>query len=568
MTLKGTIGHKGIEYLPVYILFKQPITDFGKFTTVKQELFKLSKAIAKSIKQVEYIESVARTKLSTEKSAIFEAHVEIVKDSVVHDEYREYLIKNEVSAGIAVKTVSSQHIKMFKDMNDEYLSERASDIEDVSDRIIRNVLGLHHPTLSEVNHECILVAKDLFPSETPFINDSYIKGIITEEGGLTSHVAIVAKSLNIPILLGVENILEKVQQDQLIVMNSIDGEVIINPTEKEILNFKEKQKSHHEEISSAQKYLYKKSITKDGVEVALECNIGGTKDADEAVDVNADGIGLFRSEFLYIDSQDWPSLEEQKKQYEEVLTKLSSKPVVVRTLDIGGDKQLPYHEFEKEMNPFLGKRAIRLCMSKPLIFETQIKALLLANKHGNLWIMIPMITTLHELQWAKKEIKKHRESLEAEGHKIKNYKFGIMMETPGAFLNRKLLAEECDFFSIGTNDLIQYTFAADRTNAEVNYLGSPFNFGFLNMLKQIIRCGVDYNIPVAMCGIMASKRENVRLLLGLGLKHFSIPPIDILKIKKFISELDYNEAKKFANKALSIHDDDEIKKFIEKNNCV
>ena len=304
MTLKGTIGHKGIEYLPVYILFKQPVTDFGKFTTVKQELFKLSKAIAKSIKQVEYIESVARTKLSTEKSAIFEAHVEIVKDSVVHDEYREYLIKNEVSAGTAVKTVSSQHIKMFKDMNDEYLSERASDIEDVSDRIIRNVLGLHHPTLSEVNHECILVAKDLFPSETPFINDSYIKGIITEEGGLTSHVAIVAKSLNIPILLGVENILEKVQQDQLIVMNSIDGEVIINPTEKEILNFKEKQKSHHEEISSAQKYLYKKSITKDGVEVALECNIGGTKDADEAVDVNADGIGLFRSEFLYIDSQD------------------------------------------------------------------------------------------------------------------------------------------------------------------------------------------------------------------------------------------------------------------------
>ncbi|MBR2809730.1 MAG: phosphoenolpyruvate--protein phosphotransferase, partial [Erysipelotrichaceae bacterium] len=521
--LKGIAASSGIAISKVYKLEEVEIVIPTETKTPAEEIAKLDSALAKTVSAIEKVKERAASNLSEEELAVFDAHLMMAKDPEFYDQIKA-AIEAGSNAESAAKTVSDQMIAMFESMEDAYFKERAADIKDVSYRLLAYLLGKEIPDLTTISEEVVIVARDLTPSDTAQLNKQYTMGFATEVGGRTSHSAIMARSLEIPAVVGTTGLLSACNSGDSIILDAVDGCVIINPTEEQIKEYTAKKEKLEQEKAELKVLLNEKSVTVDGHEVELAANIGTPKDVEGAKSNGAEGIGLYRTEFLYMDAKnDFPSEDAQFEAYKEVLEGMEGKKVVVRTLDIGGDKRLDYFTFPEEMNPFLGYRAIRLCLDRKDIFRTQVRALLRASVYGKLCIMFPMIATVDEFKEAKGIVLEEKENLKKEGVAVSDdIEIGMMVEIPAAAVLAEEFANYADFFSIGTNDLIQYSMAADRMSEKVSYLYQPLNPSILRLIKMTIDGGHSKGKWVGMCGEMAGDILACPVLLGLGLDEFSM----------------------------------------------
>ena len=562
--LKGIAASSGIVIGKAYKLEEPKIEIVDHGFVIDEALKKVENAIEKTIKDIEKIKERASINLNDEELAVFDAHLMMVQDPEYLDQIR-MTIKDGHSAEAACKKVSDTMIEMFESMDDPYFKERAADIKDVSERLLCNILGVTIPDLTLIDEEVIICAYDLTPSDTSQLNKKYALGFVTEIGGRTSHSAIMARSLEIPAVVGTAGLMEQVKPNDTIILDATTGDVIINPTDKEIEEYTTKRENLLKEKEALKVLLKEESITTDGRKVELAANIGTPKDVEGANNNGAEGIGLYRTEFLYMNkTDDFPSEEEQFEAYREVLEKMEGKKVVVRTLDIGGDKKLNYFEFPVELNPFLGYRAIRLCLDREGIFRTQLRALLRSSIYGNLCIMFPMIATVKEFIKAKSILLEEKEKLINEGVKVSDtIQVGMMVEIPAAAVLARQFAKYADFFSIGTNDLIQYSMAADRMSEKVSYLYQPLNPSILNLIKMTIDGAHAEGKWVGMCGEMAGDAIAAPVLLGLGLDEFSMSAVSILPARRIIRSISYENMKELANKAIELQTPDEVKELID-----
>lgn len=530
---------------------------------VNVELKKFTNALNKAKEQINHLYKVTLESIGEEEAKIFEAHGMILEDPELLNKVKSKIEKEQVNVEWALKEVSDSFIMIFESMNDEYMKERASDIKDVTNRVMRIVQGIELNDFSNLDEKVIIVAKDLTPSDTAAMDKKNVIGFVTEIGGRTSHSAIMARTLGIPAVVGVNGLLSQINNGDNLVFNGNEGSIYINP-EKDIIQKFEKEK---ERLINFKKKLKKlignKSISKDGIQVELAANIGTPKDLDSVLENDAEAIGLFRSEFLYMNRNNFPVEEEQFNAYKEVAKRMKGKNVIIRTLDIGGDKKLPYFSFPEEMNPFLGYRAIRLCLDQVDIFKTQLRALLRASAYGNIKILIPMISSITELRQAKSILEEVKNELRKENISFdENIKVGIMIETPAAAIISDLLAKEVDFFSIGTNDLIQYTVAVDRMNQKISYLYNPFNPAILRLVKKIIDNGHKAGIWVGMCGEMAGDPSIIPILLGMGLDELSMSPTSVLNARYIIRNTSQKYMEAIIEKILMLPTAEEIEKYI------
>jgi phosphotransferase system enzyme I (PtsI) len=562
--LKGIATSSGIAIGKVYKL-EQPtivINETSKGVDAELEIF--SNALNKTIADIEQIKERASATLAPEELAIFDAHLMMAQDPEYKDQI-ENMIKEGSSADQATKTVSDMMIGMFESMEDAYFKERAADIKDVSFRLLCNILGLNIPDLTTINEEVVIVAEEMTPSDTAQLNKQYALGFVTEIGGKTSHAAIMAVALGLPAVVGCTGVMASCKHGDTIVLDAKQGEVIINPNEAELKEYSDRREAFLKEKEALQVLLDKPSITTDGHQVELVANIGSPKDMDNVLSNGAEGVGLYRTEFLYMEStEDFPSEEAQYEAYKVVLEAAEGKRVVVRTLDIGGDKTLPYFQFDPEMNPFLGYRAIRLCLDRKDIFKTQIRALLRASVYGKLAIMFPMIATVDEFKAAKDFVLETKEELKAEDIKVSDsIEIGMMVEIPASAVLADEFAKYADFFSIGTNDLIQYSMAADRMSEKVAYLYQPLNPAILRLIKMTIDGAHSQGRWCGMCGEMGGDPKAAPVLLGLGLDEFSMSATKILPTRKIITSLSKKEMEDLANKALKCHTEEEVMKLVD-----
>ncbi|QRG86176.1 phosphoenolpyruvate--protein phosphotransferase [Bulleidia sp. zg-1006] len=562
--MKGIAASQGIAIAKVYKL-EQPVVEIGaEVKSVNEEMAILDKAMAKTISDIEAIKEVASKSLKAEELEIFDAHLMMANDPEYRSSIESSIQNDGVSAASAAKSVSDRMVGMFESMDDEYMKARATDIKDVSFRLLCNILGKEIPNLVTLKEPVVIVAKDLTPSDTGSLNKEYAKGFVTEMGGRTSHSAIMARSLEIPAIVGCGDLLSQVKNGDEIILDAIAGEIILNPSSEQVVSYQEKWLDFQKEKEELRSLKDKDSMTLDGHKVDLVGNIGSPADVQAVLDNGGEGVGLFRTEFLYMKSEeDFPSEEVQFSAYKQVLEAMEGRQVVIRTLDIGGDKKLKYYQFEEEMNPFLGVRAVRFCLMRKDVFRTQLRALLKASAYGKLAIMFPMIATVNEFREAKGLYDEVRAELEKEGVKMAKVQVGIMIEIPAAAVNADQLAKEADFFSIGTNDLIQYTMAADRMSQNVSYLYQPFNPSVLRLIKMAIDGAHSQGKWCGMCGEMAGDAQASPILLGLGLDEFSMSAVSILPARKVINSLSYEEMKKLADECVQLATAEEVKAHIE-----
>ena len=566
--LKGIATSSGIAIGKVYkleqpkIVIKEHLDE--KKADLESELSRFKNAMAKTIKDIEQIKERASATLAPEELAIFDAHLMMAQDPEFGDQI-EGMIKEGKGADEAAKIVSDTMIGMFESMEDTYFKERAADIKDVSFRLLCNILGLTIPDLTSIDEEVVIVAEEMTPSDTAQLNKKYALGFVTEIGGKTSHAAIMAVALGLPAVVGCTGIMSSCKHGDTIILDAKEGDVIINPTEEQLREYEEKRARFLEEKAALQVLLDKPSITTDGHQVELVANIGSPKDMDNVVANGAEGVGLYRTEFLYMEStEDFPSEDAQFEAYKVVLERAEGKRVVVRTLDIGGDKKLPYFEFDPEMNPFLGYRAIRLCLDRKDIFKTQVRALLRASVYGKLAIMFPMIATIDEFKAAKDFVLETKEELKGEGVEVSdNIEIGMMVEIPASAVLADEFAKYADFFSIGTNDLIQYSMAADRMSEKVAYLYQPLNPSILSLIKMTIDGAHSQGRWCGMCGEMGGDPMAAPVLLGLGLDEFSMSATKILPTRKIITSLNKKEMEDLASKALKCHTESEVTALVK-----
>jgi len=565
MRVKGIAASNGIAISKVFRLetVVLDVTD-AKIENVDEELVKLSAAIKKSCAELQIIREKTALKLDEEHAMIFDAHIQIAEDPEIARQVEDMVKSSKVNSAYAFKTVSEMFAQMFEGMDNEYMKERAADVRDVARRIISHLLGvtLSDPTM--INEEVIVVADDLTPSDTAQLDREFVKGFITNIGGRTSHSAIMARSLEIPAIVGTKNILEVVKNGDIVILDGLDGEVVINPTKEEITFYEQKNAELLERIAIWSKFVDKDSVTLDGKHVELAANIGSPDDVESVLKNGGEGVGLYRTEFLYMNNDDFPTEDEQYVAYKMVLESLKNKRVVIRTLDIGGDKHLDYLPMDEELNPFLGHRALRLCLDRIDLFKTQLRALLRASVYGDLHIMFPMVATLNEVRKAKAVLNECKVELAKENIKYNDdVKVGIMVEIPAVAILADQFAKEVDFFSIGTNDLIQYSFAADRMNSKVAYLYQPYNPSLLRLIKMVIDASHKEGIWTGMCGEMAGDQIAAPILLGLGLDEFSMSATSILQTRYSFSKLSYKEMKVMAEKCLTFGTHEEVKAFVE-----
>lgn len=563
--LKGIAASQGIAIAKVYKL-EQPVLDIQKKdANAEEELKKLDAAFTKTISDIERIKEVASKSLKEEELAIFDAHLMMANDPEFRGMIEEEIKNNNENAEFAANTVSTTMVSMFEAMDDEYMRGRAADIKDVTFRLMCNLTGKEIPNLATLNEPVIVVAKDLTPSDTGSLNKEFAKGFATEMGGRTSHSAIMARSLEIPAVVGCKGILEGVDNGAMIVLDAIQGEVIVNPSEEEIASYEKKAEEYAAEKAALTAMKDQPSVSTDGHSVLLVGNIGSPADVDGVLANGGEGVGLFRSEFLYMKSEDdFPDEDTQYAAYKEVLERMEGKPVVIRTLDIGGDKKLNYYTFPEEMNPFLGVRAVRFCLMRKDIFKTQLRALIRASAYGHLCIMFPMIATVGEFKEAKACYEEAKAELVAEGVKIGDkIEVGCMIEIPAAAVLADQLSKYADFFSIGTNDLIQYSMAADRMSEPVSYLYQPLNPSILRLVKMTIDGAHKNGKWCGMCGEMAGDELAAPVLLGLGLDEFSMSATSILRARKMITGLSYAEMQDLASKAVEMDTAEEVTALIE-----
>ena len=553
-TLQGIAASDGIAIAKVYTL-TEPDLSFSKVSVedTENEISRLEKALEVSTKEIELIKETALKNLGEEEAQVFEAHLMVLSDPELVGQVKDAITSQKVNAEHALKEVSDMFISIFAGMEDNpYMQERAADIRDVSKRILANLLGVKIPSPATIKDEVVVVAGDLTPSDTAQLNRKYVKAFVTDIGGRTSHSAIMARSLEIPAIVGTKEITSLAKDGDLIIIDGLSGDVFLNPSEDVVAEYRAKAEEFAAQQAEWEKLKDADTFTKDGHQVELAANIGTPKDLEGVIHNGAEGVGLYRTEFLYMDSHDMPTEEDQFEAYKAVLEGMNGKPVVVRTMDIGGDKELPYLPLPHEMNPFLGYRAIRISLNEPEMFRTQLRALLRASVYGKLRIMFPMIATLNDFRGAKALLLEEKAKLVAEGVAVSDdIQVGIMIEIPAAAVLAHQFAKEVDFFSIGTNDLIQYTMAADRMNERVSYLYQPYNPSILTLIKHVIDSAHKEGKWAGMCGEMAGDQTAVPLLVGLGLDEFSMSASSVLKTRSLISKLTLEEMKALADKAIN-----------------
>jgi len=558
--LTGIAASDGIAIAKAY-RFVQPNLTFAKTTVhdIEAEQKRLAAALAKAEQELIVIRQQTLEKFSAEEAAIFEAHLLVVHDPELIGPINQKIADEAVNAEYALHEVTSMFVALFEGMDDEYMSARASDIKDVTNRILAHLLGVHIPNPSNINEQVIIVANDLTPSETAQLDRNYVLGFITDIGGRTSHSAIMARSLEIPAVVGAGVATTTIQDGDTIIVDGLTGQVLVNPSADVIADYQEKAQKYRVQQAEWSTLVNEQTVSKDGVHVELAANIGSPNDLDGVLRHGAEGIGLYRTEFLYMGRENLPSEEEQFTAYKTVLEGMKGKPVVIRTLDIGGDKHLPYLPLQEEMNPFLGHRAIRLCLDQQELFRTQLRALLRASVYGNLKIMFPMIATIQEFRAAKAILLEEKEKLIAGGIAVgSSIEVGMMVEIPSTAVMADIFAKEVDFFSIGTNDLIQYTMAADRMNEKVSYLYQPYNPAILRLIQMVIKAAHQEQKWVGMCGEMAGDEHAVPLLLGLGLDEFSMSATSILKTRALLKQLSVPEMQTLATEALQLATAEEV----------
>ena len=552
--LKGIAASDGIAAAKAYMLV-QPDLSFSE-TSIddpEAEIKRLDDAVEASKSELELIKQKATENLGEEEAQVFEAHLTILADPELLGQIKDKIKNDKVNAEAALKSVTDMFIEMFEAMTDNaYMQERAGDIRDVTKRIMSHLLGVTLPNPALIQEEVVIVAHDLTPSDTAQLDRNYVKGFITDIGGRTSHSAIMSRTLEIPAVVGSGSATTDIQEGEMVIIDGINGDALVDPTDAELADYKQKAADFAAQKEEWARLKDAKSVSADGKEVLLGANIGTPDDVSGANDNGAEAVGLFRSEFLYMNSNELPTEDEQYEAYKAALEGMSGKQVVVRTMDIGGDKELPYLPLPEEQNPFLGYRAIRICLNRQDIFRTQLRALLRASKYGRLAIMFPMIATVQEFKDAKAIFEEEKANLVASGVEVSDdIQVGMMMEIPAAAMIADKLANYADFFSIGTNDLIQYSMAADRGNERVSYLYQPYNPSILRLIKNIIDASHKEGKWTGMCGEMAGDQIAVPLLLGLGLDEFSMSATSILKTRSLIKKLDSKEMKELADKAVS-----------------
>lgn len=552
--LKGIAASDGIAAAKAYMLV-QPDLSFSE-TSIddpEAEIKRLDDAVEASKSELELIKQKATENLGEEEAQVFEAHLTILADPELLGQIKDKIKNDKVNAEAALKSVTDMFIEMFEAMTDNaYMQERAGDIRDVTKRIMSHLLGVTLPNPALIQEEVVIVAHDLTPSDTAQLDRNYVKGFITDIGGRTSHSAIMSRTLEIPAVVGSGSATTDIQEGEMVIIDGINGDALVDPTDAELADYKQKAAEFAAQKEEWARLKDAKSVSADGKEVLLGANIGTPDDVLGANDNGAEAVGLFRSEFLYMNSNELPTEDEQYEAYKAALEGMSGKQVVVRTMDIGGDKELPYLPLPEEQNPFLGYRAIRICLNRQDIFRTQLRALLRASKYGRLAIMFPMIATVQEFKDAKAIFEEEKANLVASEVEVSDdIQVGMMMEIPAAAMIADKLAKYADFFSIGTNDLIQYSMAADRGNERVSYLYQPYNPSILRLIKNIIDASHKEGKWTGMCGEMAGDQIAVPLLLGLGLDEFSMSATSILKTRSLIKKLDSKEMKELADKAVS-----------------
>lgn len=563
----GTGASPGIALGKALVIeHSELVIEKRNISNIEEEIQKLESAVKVSKDELTKVKEKALSELGEHEAEIFEAHLLVLEDPELIDSAISKIKDEKVNADYALNEIKEMFVAMFESMDNEYMRERAADIKDVTNRVLRHILGIKVVDLAGLDEEVVLIAHDLTPSDTATMNKSMVLGFLTDIGGRTSHTAIMARTLEIAAVVGLSDITEKVKDGDYIVFNGDTGEVIVNPDEETKAKYASLKEKFEEYRKSLELLKGQESITTDGRHVELAGNIGSPNDVSGLIKNDAEGVGLYRTEFLYMDKEDaFPNEEEQYEAYKAVLEGMNNKPIVIRTLDIGGDKELPYFEMEPEMNPFLGYRAIRLCLDRKDIFKTQLRALYRASVHGKLRIMFPMISSLEELLSAKEVIKEVLAELDAEKIAYANdVEVGMMIEIPSAAVISDILAKHVDFFSIGTNDLIQYTCAVDRMNQKISHLYNQFNPAVLRLIKMVIDNAHKEGKWVGMCGESAGDQRMIPILLGFGLDEFSMSPISILPARKLINSLSYAEMQKFGDEVLAMGTAKEIKEYVDK----
>jgi phosphotransferase system enzyme I (PtsI) len=561
----GIGASPGIAIAPAFILKSEEayIPSLNKVADPAAESARFQTAVAHSQEDLEQIRQSALEKLGAEKAEIFEGHLLILEDPDLIDVILENIRDNAVNAEYALHETSQSFIDMLEQMEDELLRGRAVDIKDVTGRVMRHLRGVEQTDLSAMPQECVLLAEDLTPSDTAQLDLAKVQGFVTEIGSRTSHSAIMARSLDVPAVVGAGVSLREIRQGTIVVLDASEGKLLADPTPEELAAYRAKKESYDRRKAEMVQWVGRESTSLDGHRVELSANIGKLEDVQKALDNGAEGIGLFRTEFLYMGRKELPTEEEQFNSYKYVLEKMNGKPVVIRTLDIGGDKELPYLDLPKESNPFLGQRALRLCLERPELFRTQLRALLRASRYGNLKIMFPMIAVMEELLEAKRYLEEEKQKLLSEGVEVaERIEVGMMIEVPAAAVSADLFAKEVDFFSIGTNDLIQYTMAADRMNETVSYLYQPCHPSVLRLIRMVIEAGKREGKWVGMCGEMAGDSSAIPILLGLGLYEFSMSAGSILPARELIAGLSHGDWQSLAAQVMELTSQEAIQQFV------
>ncbi|MGY3837110.1 phosphoenolpyruvate--protein phosphotransferase [Bacillus atrophaeus] len=563
--LKGIGASAGIAIAKAYRLEEPDLTVEKKnISDSEAEVSRFEDAITRSKDELEKIKEHALKELGQDKADIFSAHLLVLSDPELLNPIKEKISSESVNAEFALKETASMFVSMFESMDNEYMKERAADIRDVTKRVTGHLLGVEIPNPSLISEEVIIVAEDLTPSDTAQLNREFVKGFTTDIGGRTSHSAIMARSLEIPAVVGTKTATGTIQNGVTVIVDGINGDVIIDPSADTVKKYEEKHSAYMDQKAEWAKLVNEPTVSKDGHHVELAANIGTPDDVKGVLENGGEAVGLYRTEFLYMGREQLPTEDEQFDAYKAVLERMEGKSVVVRTLDIGGDKELPYLELPKEMNPFLGYRAIRLCLDEQEIFRTQLRALLRASTYGNLKIMFPMIATVNEFREAKAILLEEKEKLVQAGQVVsEDIEVGMMVEIPSTAVIADQFAKEVDFFSIGTNDLIQYTMAADRMNERVAYLYQPYNPAILRLITLVIEAAHKEGKWVGMCGEMAGDEIAIPILLGLGLDEFSMSATSILPARTQISKLSKKEAESFKEKILSMSTTEEVVAFVK-----
>lgn len=564
--ITGIAASPGVVFGKALVLKEEPIVlNTQKITAdqIEAEKAKFFAGREKAAAQLTAIKEKARGTLGEEKEAIFEGHLMILEDEELEEEILGYIADNLVTADVAASKVIDMQASMLAEIDDEYLKERAGDIRDIGNRLLRNILNMHIIDLGDIQEEVILVAYDLTPSETAQLNLDKVLGFITDIGGRTSHTSIMARSLELPAIVGTNDITARVKTGDTLILDAVNNQIHINPSDAALAEFKAIQERVAAEKAELAKLKDLPAETFDGHRIEVAGNIGTIRDVDGVLRNGGESVGLYRTEFLFMDRSELPSEEEQFQAYKEIVEAMDGKQVVLRTMDIGGDKELPYLNLPKEMNPFLGWRAVRIGLTRREILDTQLRAVLRASAFGKLAVMFPMIISVEEIRELKAIVAELKEQLRAEGKAFdENLQLGIMVETPSAAVNARHLAKEADFFSIGTNDLTQYTLAVDRGNEIIAHLYNPLSPSVLNLIKQVIDASHAEGKWTGMCGELAGDVRATALLLGMGLDEFSMSAISVPHVKKLARSINYADAKALADEALAQPTATDIEKLV------